>query len=97
MTDKHKQHDIEAKKAILENIENFGCHLAMIEPDNYLPGFAYTIGLYKRFKHPEIICFGLNNDVMNAMLNHACELIKQGISFEPNKPYQGFLKDYEIQ
>ena len=34
---------------------------------------------------------------MNAMLNHACELIKQGITFEPNKPYQGFLKDYEIQ
>jgi len=34
---------------------------------------------------------------MEAMLNHACELIKQGISLEPNKRYKGFLKDYEIQ
>jgi hypothetical protein len=97
MTDEHEQHDIETKKAILENIEKFGSHLALHEPDNYLPGFAYTIGLYQKFKHPEIICFGLNNDVMGAMLNHACELIKQGISFEPNKQYEGFLKDYKIQ
>jgi len=51
-TDEHEQHDMEAKKAIMENIEKFGCHLALLEPDNYLPGFAYTIGLYKKIQTP---------------------------------------------
>ena len=97
MSDEHTQHDIEAKKAIKENIETFGCHLALLEPDNYLSGFAYTIGIYEKFNHPEIICFGLNNNVMGAMLNHACNLIKEGEIFETNKLYDGFLKDYKIQ
>ena len=95
--EEHKQHDIEAKKAIKENIEAFGCHLALLEPDNYLPGFVYTIGLYEKYNHPEIICFGLHNNVMKAMLNHACDLIKGGKIFEINNLYDGFLKDYKIQ
>ncbi|NDV59731.1 DUF4262 domain-containing protein [Bacteroides sp. 519] len=95
--DNHTHHDREAKKTILSNIETYGCHLALIEPDNYLPGFVYTIGLHKKFNHPEIICFGLHNEIMGAILNHARDLIKQGASFEPGKPYGGFLKGYDIQ
>lgn len=40
-------------------IEQYGCHIVLVEPDDYLPGFAYTIGLYQKFNHPKIICFGL--------------------------------------
>lgn len=97
MIDEHTQHDNDAKKAIKENIDAFGCHLVLLEADNYLPGFVYTIGLFEKFNHPEIICFGLNNDVMGAMLNHACDLIKQGEVFEIDKLYNGFLQGYQIQ
>ncbi len=97
MLDEHTHHDIEAKRAIKKNIESFGCHLALLEPDNYLPGFAYTIGLFEKFNHPEIICFGLNNKVMGVILNHACDLIKEGQKFEINKQYDLFLKDYKVQ
>jgi hypothetical protein len=97
MTDHHSQHDLEAKQVILDNIEKYGCHLVLIEPDNYLPGFVYSIGLYKNFGHPEIICFGLKTEVMGAILNHACDLIKDGEALGGGKPYPGFLQDYEIQ
>lgn len=97
MTSDHQQHDKEAKQAILDDIEKYGCHLALIEADNYLPGFAYSIGLFKRFGHPEIICFGLKTEVLGALLNTASDLIKKGEKFTTNKLYSGFLEGYQIQ
>jgi len=97
MSDDHHQHDKEAKEAILENIEKFGCHLCLLNADNYLPGFVYSIGLYKTYQHPEIICFGLKTDVMASIINHACALIKTGEKLLPHKLYPGFLEGYEIQ
>ena len=48
MVEDHSQHDKEAKQAILQNIEEFGCHLSLLEADNYLPAFVYSIGLFKK-------------------------------------------------
>lgn len=82
---------------INDNIEQYGCHLTLIEGDNYLPAFVYSIGLFKRFKHPEIICFGLKNEVAAAIINHACDLVKSGEILQPNKLYNGFLGGCNIQ
>lgn len=97
MSDEHQEHDALAKQAILNDIEEFGCHIALVESDNYLPAFAYTIGLYEKYKHPDIICFGLSTDLLGSLLNHAKSLIKQGHILKPNLPYQSFLKGYDIQ
>ena len=80
-----------------DNIEKYGCHLTLIEEDNYLPAFVYSIGLFKKFGHPEIICFGLKTDVAASIINHACDLIKNGETLTPNKLYRGFLEDFPIQ
>jgi hypothetical protein len=93
----HDEHDKRAKQTIIDNIEQYGCHLALIEADNYLPGFVYSIGLFKKFRHPEIICFGLKTEVMAAIINHACELVKNGQTLQPYKNYSGFLEGFEIQ
>ena len=85
MTNDHEKHDIEAKERILKDVEEFGCHLALLESDNYLPGFAYSIGFYKKFGHPDIICFGLSPNVLGAVLNHARDLVKQGEAQTPGK------------
>ena len=97
MTDDHSKHGIEAKQAILDNIEKHGCHLALLEADNYLPAFIYSIGLFRKFGHPELICFGLKTEVMASILNHACDLIKNGETLTTNKLYSGFLEGYDIQ
>lgn len=89
--------DIEARQTILNNIEMYGCHLVLIEADNYLPAFVYSIGLFKRFGHPELICFGLKTEVMASIINHACDLIKNNESLKENKLYPGFLEGYNIQ
>lgn len=89
--------DEQSRQDILENIDKFGCHLVLIEADNYMPAFVYSIGLFQKFKHPEIICFGLNINVMAGIINHACDLIKKGDRLAINKPYSGFLEGYDIQ
>ena len=80
-----------------DNIEKYGCHLTLIEEYNYLPSFVYSIGLFKKFGHPEIICFGLKTDVTASIINHACDLIKNGETFTTGKLYKGFLEGYKIQ
>ncbi|ANE51851.1 DUF4262 domain-containing protein [Flavisolibacter tropicus] len=97
MSTDHNHHDPEAKQTILNNIEEYGCHLVLIEADNYLPAFVYSIGLYKNFGHPEIICFGLKTDVMGRIINHACDLIKAGETLSGGKSYSDFLDGYEVQ
>jgi len=84
-------------KVVNDNIENYGCHLTLIEADNYLPAFVYSIGLFKKFGHPEIICFGLKTEVAASIINHACDLIKNGETLTTNKIYRGFLEGFPIQ
>nr|WP_067054522.1 DUF4262 domain-containing protein [Mucilaginibacter sp. L294] len=84
-------------KITTENVDKYGCHLVLIEAGNYLPAFVYSIGLYKNFGHPEIICFGLKTEVMAGIINHARDMIKAGETFLPDKAYRGFLEGYDIQ
>jgi hypothetical protein len=93
----HSQHNTEAEAIIINNVEEYGCHLALIEPDNYLPGFVYTIGLYKNYRHPEVICFGLNTNVMAGILNHVRDIAKDGSAVVPNVLYPGYLQGYQVQ
>src|SRR3954468_19766744 len=97
MTIKTRQEAEDNIQLINDNIEQYGCHLILIKADNYLPAFVYSIGLFEKFPHPEIICFGLNNEVASAIINHACDLIKNGETLQTNKRYQGFLEGYNIE
>lgn len=97
MTSETKEEAIENLKLVSDNIEKYGCHLTLIEADNYMPAFVYSIGLFKRFGHSEIICFGLNIDVMASIINHACDLIKNGGKLATDTSYKGFLEGFPVQ
>jgi len=97
MTSETREEAIENLKYVYDDIEEFGCHLTLIEADNYMPAFVYSIGLFKKFGHPEIICFGLKTEVMASILNHACDLIKNGEILTVDKSYRGFLEGFSIQ
>ncbi len=97
MTIETRQEAEDNIEVVKDNIEKYGCHLTLIDEDNYLPAFVYSIGLFKKFGHPEIICFGLKTDVTASIINHACDLIKNGETFITGKLYRGFLEGYNIQ
>ncbi|MFC5270776.1 DUF4262 domain-containing protein [Adhaeribacter terreus] len=93
-----KQPYNEATQSIINaDIENNGCHIVVVEADDYLPAFAYTIGLFQTYGHPEIICFGLAPEVLKTLLQDAQKLIKQGKKLIPGYLFPEFLKGFNAQ
>ena len=75
------------------NIDKFGLQVIMVSSTSYCPSFAYSIGLTETYNHPEIICFGLSNDLGHAIINDIAELIKNGERFEAEKISTEIFKD----
>lgn len=90
MTEENK-HDCLSKNDLLEqtksNIEKFGLQVIMVNSTNYSPSFSYSIGLKKTYNHPEIICFGLPNDLGHQIINDVATMIKNGELIESGKIY----------
>jgi hypothetical protein len=66
---KHTENTENDEEKILMDIEKFGWTVIMVDGTDYLPTFAYTIGLYKNYKHPEIIAFGLDSETLFGTIN----------------------------
>nr|WP_315138904.1 DUF4262 domain-containing protein [uncultured Capnocytophaga sp.] len=45
------------------DIEKYGFGVIMVPQTDYLPSFAYTVGLWKSYKHPELITLGMPIDI----------------------------------
>lgn len=94
MTEENK-HQCISKNELLEqtklNISKFGLQVIMVDSTNYSPSFAYSIGLTKTYNHPEIICFGLPNDLSHEIINDVAELVKNGEIIESRKNYSNIF------
>ncbi|MDR6805400.1 hypothetical protein J2Y45_002291 [Dyadobacter sp. BE34] len=81
--DHHLCHDNERTKS---HIEKHGLSVVIIEATDYLPSFAYSVGLWQEYRHPEIICFGLSNDSLHNLVNYAGQLVREGTEFRAGEP-----------
>jgi hypothetical protein len=82
------------EEKVIHDVEVFGWHVIKVLADDAGPAFAYTIGLRRRFEHPELIIFGLPLDVMHAVLNLAGNAIKAGRRYEPGSETDELLEGY---
>lgn len=82
---------------LLADIEKFGWTVLMVPASEYLPSFAYTVGLWKNYKHPELISFGLSIKTLHSILNIGGEIIKSGKSILVNKNYSNFFENGSAQ
>lgn len=64
------------------DIQQHGLSVVIIEATDYLPSFAYSIGLWQQCRHPEIICFGLANDALHDLVNSVGQLVREGADFK---------------
>ncbi|OAI48434.1 hypothetical protein AYO44_06885 [Planctomycetaceae bacterium SCGC AG-212-F19] len=69
-------------RKLLADVQRHGWHVLGVESDDEGPGFAYSIGLFHTFRHPEIIVFGLAVKVMHPIINAIGELVRKGSQFE---------------
>jgi hypothetical protein len=87
----------EIEKKLVSDVEGYGWHVIRIADDDEGPGFAYSIGLFKSFGHPEIIVFGLDGMLMHRMINLIGEEIRQGRRFADGDAASGILEGYDVR
>ncbi|MBN8574191.1 MAG: DUF4262 domain-containing protein [Candidatus Kapabacteria bacterium] len=88
-----KEHNCRNDKQTKSDIEKFGLSVIIIEATDYLPSFAYSIGLWQRFKHPEIICFGLRTQTLHTIINDVADLVKNGQVIQAGKTYGNIFEN----
>ena len=96
MTDPKEHKHFDSKK-LSADIERLGWTVLLMPETDYLPSFAYTVGLWKTYKHPELISFGLTTKNLHLILNDAGEKVKSGQVFEINKTYNDFFENSKTE
>ncbi|HYF33377.1 MAG TPA: DUF4262 domain-containing protein [Chitinophagaceae bacterium] len=92
-----KDHNCRDDQKIIADIEIYGVSVIILDATDYLPSFAYSIGLWRKFKHPEIICFGLSTNTLGGLINDVANLVKNGQTIETNRNYDDFFENGLVQ
>jgi hypothetical protein len=91
------EHNCRDDNRTKSDIENYGLSVILIEASDYLPSFAYSIGLWGKYNHPEIICFGLSTQTLHSIINDAADLVKSGQKIETNKTYYNLFENSKAE
>ena len=60
------------------------------------PAFAYSLGLFENFNHPEISLFGLDLDTMHTLINDVGELVRSGQRFDAGDTSDRLLDGFTV-
>ncbi len=66
---------------IQTDIDRYDWHVILVPEDEIGPSFAYSIGLYQTFRHPEVIVFGLDLANLHSAVNQIGSEIRKGVRF----------------
>jgi len=80
---------------LIHDVETIGWHILLIPEDEEGPGFAFTVGLYHSFRHPEVLIMGLPLQVMMDLLNIVGDQVKAGNRYHPDQRTTDLLEGYE--
>ncbi|MGF1578857.1 MAG: DUF4262 domain-containing protein [Gemmataceae bacterium] len=86
----------EQDRHILDVYEKVGWAVIGIEAEDYNPAFAFSVGVFRTFEHPEILIMGLKPTAAQAVINHIGEMIQMGKRFGPGR-YEGVLEDVPVE
>jgi hypothetical protein len=70
-------------RKLIGNVAAGHWHVVTVLEDDEGPGFAFTIGIFTNFGHPELMIVGLRREVMHRVLNDLGEQVRGGARFAP--------------
>ena len=71
----------DSDRRLLSDVENIGWHVVGILGDDVGPPYAFTVGLYHTFEHPEVMIVGLEPRSGGNLLNVLADQIQMGKRF----------------
>jgi len=84
-----------SERKVIDDIDRCGWHVVKVMEDQEHPPHAFSIGLYKTFRHPEIIIVGLKLEMMHNVINSIGADVKDGKVYESGKYYPGLLEKFD--
>jgi hypothetical protein len=78
----------------LDDVQLHGLHIVNVLEDGKLPGFAYTVGLYRTFQHPEVLVYGLPQERAHQILNDLADNLRAGQRYVAGGAYEDLLERY---
>jgi hypothetical protein len=81
-------------RKVIHDINTHGWHVTIVLPAGANPDWAYSIGLFHTFRHPEILVFGLDGDLMHQLINHVGREARVGARIEPGRDYGDIIERY---
>lgn len=86
----------ESDRKLLEIIDEYGWHVTLVTGDDEEPPFAYSTGIFQLTGKPEIIVFGLPQDVAHFVVNEYGNRAKAGEALSAGGYYEDFLEGHPI-
>ena len=86
----------EGEEQCVRDVAESGTHVLRVHGDSDWPEFAYTIGLFETFRHPELILLGLPAERAHRLLNDARELIRGGLVFRDGEETDALLEGASV-
>jgi len=74
----------DSDRRLLADVKRVGWHIVGIHEDTEGPAYAFSVGLYHTFEHPEIIIFGLPHETAGRMINIIGRQVQSGTRIKAN-------------
>ncbi len=84
----------ESEQKVIDDVAAFGWHCVNIHPEGDHVGYAFTVGLFQSYGHPELIIFGLSAKIAHHILAIAADAAKAGKPLDLSQPTDALLNDY---
>lgn len=85
----------ETERDVLETIDEHGWMvMSVCDEDGETPDWAFSIGLYETFGHPEIVVFGQSVELMHSMINSIGERVREGEHFADGNELEELIAEY---
>ena len=86
----------EVEARVRADIERHGWHVVLVPPEGDSPGWAHTIGLWERYRHPELLVFGSEPRQLGALLNALGARVSAGRRFAAGDHEGGILEGLDF-
>jgi hypothetical protein len=83
-------------KRVHDDVAKYGWHVVAVvpRPDESFPPFAFTVGLFETYQHPELIVFCLPMKIAHAVFSTCVERIEEGATFVDGQVRSDVLNKY---
>ena len=85
----------EQEQELPRQVEKFGWSITNIREQDGAPGWAFTIGLFENFGHPEVTIFGMDAKSRQSILNWIGKNVRDGQLFTSEVEHDWVLDGFK--